>query len=290
MRYIIVLVSFISFAWMASADLVLYDGFNYDATGNPVLGIAATGAKAKGVWTSQGNGTIETRVTAGNLTFPGLPGSEGNRALLDNTTGTTSQGADASRLYIGGTNTSGTYYYSFITNVPSYTSNPAGFTEAYFAGFDNISNGTGYTTAGGLFVKKDATFSDQVDLGIATSGSAGKTYSSLSYPGGQSLFIVVSFTFGGPSTLDVFTSSDTIPGTAPVTHSAVTSTTDSTLSSITNIFLRGNPGESAGIQVDELRVATTWADAIPEPRLVGLFMLTAAGFVATRRRRRICLK
>jgi hypothetical protein len=272
---------------LASANLILYEPFDYDATGNPVLGDPATGAKAKGVWTSQGNGTQEVRINSGSLSYSGLPTSIGNSAILDNNGGNTGGGADASRLFLGGTNDSGTYYYSFVASIPSYTSNPAGFTESYFAGFDSNSTANPYNSGAGLFVKKDAVDASKIDLGIATTGSAGKMYTSSAYSPDNALFVVGSFTFGGPATLDVYADGATIPGTAPLVHGAVTSTSDTTLTSITNLFLRGNPGEPQGIKIDEIRIGTEWADvaAVPEPASIGLLSLGAIGLLARRRRK-----
>jgi hypothetical protein len=284
MRKAIIL--FLVFVWAStvSANLLVYDGFDYDATGNPVLGAPATGAKAKGVWSSQGNGTNEVRVISGSLDYPGINTPVGNSVLLDNNNGNLLGGANASRLFVGGTNTTGTFYYSFVASFPSYAASPgtANSTESFFAGFDNL-NASSYTTAGGLFVKKDAVDATRVDLGITTTGSAGKQYSPVSYAPNDPVFIVVSFTFGGPATLDVFADGAVIPSSDPLVHSAITTTSDTALTSITNIFLRGNPGEPPGINIDELRVADSWADAVPEPGALTLLVFTAAGLLTRRR-------
>ena len=245
-------------ASIASATQVVYDPFNYDATGSPALGTGPSSAVGTlGQWIYQGNNTVEPRLNSGSLSYTGLATPVGNKVQLDITTPT---GADASRLYLGTIDkaTVPTLYYSFVTSLPtSASSNQNG---AYFAGLDNLSAGTAYTTFAGLFVRQDAGSTADLDLGISTSGSANKAWTTV-LPHDVPLFVVASFNFQGLANLDVFTDPAAIPLAEPGAHSVTSTNVDASVATtLNNFYLRGNSGEPQHIQVDEVRVGTTWAD------------------------------
>ena len=261
MRKRIAVVAVLSSATMAWADGIIYDGFNYSAAGSkPFLGTGPNNsAGAFGKWVFQGNNTTETKVVTGNLSYPGLPASVGNSAQLDNFNGGAT-GSDAARLYIGtiDKSTVPTLYYSFITSLPTSTNNNQN--GAYYAGFDNLTAGNPYTSFAGLFIRQDAGNTNDLDLGISTSGSANKSWSG-DLPHDTPLLVVASFNFQGLANLDVFTNPTAVPFDEPTTHTATTTGVDaSTATQLTNFFLRGNTTEPQGIKVDELRIGTTFAD------------------------------
>ncbi len=265
-------VLWLSLTTTASATLIAYEGFNYDATGTPVLGSIA----ASGAWLSQGNGTVEPRITAGSLTFAGRPASVGNSAVLDNNNGAAT-GTDASRLTISAGSAT-TLYYSMLVSLPAYSNTTNA--SAYFAGFDGSATpyGSTFANAGSLFVKRDGA---NVDLGISNGAGTSAVYASTPYSS-DPLFVVVSFTLGGSATLDVYTDGRSIPLSEPLTgHTAATSVVSS-VTSVSNFYLRGNISLPQGITVDELRIGTTWADVVPEPGCLGLLL----GVLPLARRRR----
>jgi hypothetical protein len=256
---------------MALATQILHDSFDYDATGNPILG---TGM---GSWASFGNGVSEPRVTSGSLAFPGLPFS-GNSVVLNNTAG---GGTDASRVPVG-TITTGTTYFSFITSLPSSSNAATG--GAFFAGFDDHTTGATFTTAAGVFVRQDAGDTTKLDLGISTNGSANKVFSS-AFSHDVPLFVVGSFTFGGNAKLDIYDGSSSVPLAEPAVHTVSSSGTDTTTAQLQSFYLRGNSGEPPSILIDELHVGTTWADVVPEPNLLGVVGVMAMASFARRARR-----
>jgi PEP-CTERM motif len=258
----------LSAAAVAGAAPIAYDGFNY--TSGSILG-------GDGGWVGVGSGTGRPTVVSGDLSYPGLPASVGGSVQLNNGTS-----ANAARLSTG-TITSGTVYYSFILQGSSSSStNTSG---AYFAGFDDHPTGTGttFTTAAGLFVRQDAGDTSKLDFGISTNGSVNKNWSG-AYNPSDTLLMVGSFTFGGTSTLDIFDNPTAIPASDP--SMLVTTGNDTVTAQILSFYLRGNTGEPATMNVDELRIGTSWADvtAVPEPASLGLAGLGAFGAIGRRRR------
>src|SRR5262249_21237242 len=143
-------------------------------------------------------------------------------------------------------------------SLPSSTN--ANQNGAFYAGFDNLTAAAAYTTFAGLFIRQDAGSTSDLDLGMSTSGSANKAWTSV-LPHDTPLFVVASFTFQGLSNLDVFTNPTAVPFTEPTTHSATSLGADaSAVTQVTNFYLRGNSGQPQGIKIDELRIGTTWAD------------------------------
>jgi hypothetical protein len=195
-------------------------------------------------------------MNSGSLSYPGLPPSVGNKVQLDNAGGPpNATGADAARLYFGTVNKTDapTLYYSYILNVPASNATASPF----FAGFDNSTNTT-YNQFASTYVQKDAGDATKFDLGIGFAGN--RNFTGPLTPG-TTLFVVGSYTFQGIANLDVFADPTAVPTAEPGTHTVSSPGVDaSTNSTISNFFVRGNNGEMQGIQIDEVRIGTTWAD------------------------------
>jgi autotransporter-associated beta strand protein len=250
---------------VASATQIIYDGIAYGATGSPFLGRGPSNlGGSPGEWVYQGNNTVEPHVTANSLSYTGIPAPVGNKITLDNNNGqsTPSPGAAGARLFLGtiDKSTVPTVYYSFITSLPSSTNTSTG--GAFFAGVDNAINAT-YTSMGSTWVRQNATNTANLDLGIGTNGSLNRAWVS-NLPHDTPLFVVASFTFQGLANIDVFTDPAAVPTAEPLTHSATSTGVDSnTTTTLSNFFVRGNITEPQGINIDEVRVGTTWADVAP---------------------------
>jgi MYXO-CTERM domain-containing protein len=251
----------------AQAALIAYDGFDY----------AEGQLRTNGGWVGSNTSTPRPTVVAGSLSYPDLPPSVGNSVQLTNANGT------ADRLSTGTVTSGNKLYYSLI--VKTGTGGNAG--GAFFAGFDTAASGTTFTPAGALYTRIDPVDNTKQNIGIRAGAASDIAWSGPFTPG-DTLFAVGGYTVGGGATLDLFNSPAAIPVSEPGTHTAATIGTDPAVTSVVAFYLRQNTGEPSTIQVDELRIGTTWADVapVPEPASAGVVALGALAALARRRRRR----
>jgi len=154
--------------------------------------------------------------------------------------------------------TTGRIYYSFIMNINTM----AGVTDAnggYFAAL-----GSGSSTFGGtLWTKRVDDGVYNLGLEVRTGTAANTTWTTDAYTAGQTVFVVVGYTFGDPATASDDTVNlwvnPTINGAQPA--ATITDThTGTDLTSISNFILRqDSTTETPSMSVDELRIGTTWA-------------------------------
>ncbi len=199
------------------------------------------------------NNTGDNIIVAGGTLTPAYPG------LNPSTTGYAIFGGDGLDCSTAFTSTTtGTIYYSFIMNVNTM----AGVIDVnggYFATF-----GSGSSTFGGtLWTKRVDDGVYNLGLEVRTGTAANTTWTSDAYTSGQTVFIVVGYTFGDPATASDDTVNlwvnPTINGVQPA--ATITDThTGTDLTSISNFILRqDSTGETPSMSVDELRIGTTWA-------------------------------
>ncbi|MFZ4679215.1 MAG: T9SS type A sorting domain-containing protein [Flavobacterium sp.] len=191
-------------------------------------------------------------VAGGNLlpAYSGLNPSTTGYAIFDGA------GIDCSSAFTS--TTSGTIYYSFIMNINTM----AGVTDVnggYFATF-----GSGSSTFGGtLWTKRVDDGVYNLGLEVRTGTAANTTWTNDAYTAGQTVFVVVGYTFGDPNTASDDTVNlwvnPTINGAQPA--ATITDThTGTDLTSISNFILRQDSAtETPSMSVDELRIGTTWA-------------------------------
>lgn len=199
------------------------------------------------------NNTGDNIIVAGGTLTPAYPG------LNPSTTGYAIFGGDGLDCSTAFTSTTtGTIYYSFIMNVNTM----AGVTDAnggYFATF-----GSGSSTFGGtLWTKRVDDGVYNLGLEVRTGTAANTTWTTDTYTAGQTVFVVVGYTFGDPATASDDTVNLWVNPTINGAQSAVTITdthTGTDLTSISNFILRQDSiGETPSMSVDELRIGTTWA-------------------------------
>lgn len=199
------------------------------------------------------NNTGDNIIVAGGTLTPAYPG------LNPSTTGYAIFGGDGLDCSTAFTSTTtGTIYYSFIMNVNTM----AGVTDVnggYFATF-----GSGSSTFGGtLWTKRVDDGVYNLGLEVRTGTAANTTWTTDAYTAGQTVFVVVGYTFGDPATASDDTVNlwvnPTINGAQPA--ATITDThTGTDLTSISNFILRqDSTGETPSMSVDELRIGTTWA-------------------------------
>ena len=199
------------------------------------------------------NNTGDNIIVAGGTLTPAYPG------LNPSTTGYAIFGGDGLDCSTAFTSTNtGTIYYSFIMNVNTM----AGVTDVnggYFATF-----GSGSSTFGGtLWTKRVDDGVYNLGLEVRTGTAANTTWTTDAYTAGQTVFVVVGYTFGDPATASDDTVNlwvnPTINGAQPA--ATITDThTGTDLTSISNFILRqDSTGETPSMSVDELRIGTTWA-------------------------------
>jgi MYXO-CTERM domain-containing protein len=274
-------------------------------------------------WTKAGTAANDPDVIAGNLSYPNLPASTGGMAQLTGAGGTA---LTHDRIAIGDYGDGSTIYWSMIVKVPtgvaSYgTSNTTG---SFFTGFqfnpqmvgavDNTMSDGAATAAAPLCVRAVTANSSTsgYQLGIAYRDAPAATARvfdstpSHTFFGGDTVLLVGKFFIGAGNKDDVaslFINPDLTSGLEPVSpsvSSSVTSTSSTgfdyfwdasgtveNVNTIRSFHLRNNGVEPTNMQVDDIRIGTSWADvtAAPEPTAIGLIGVGALGLVRRRRAR-----
>jgi hypothetical protein len=244
--------------------------------------------------------TNDPKTNPGNLSYPGLPASTGNSVLLNNTlTGQTVSRVDISPYAEGST-----VYYSLILNVTDLTGLSNTTTGSFFTGLqyhnpeasnqsaDGMTSGVS-TSMAGIDIHYDAAHT-AYNLGIANRDAPAaltRVFDTTPYTTADTLFLVVKCVVGPGNKDDaaylyINPSSSTFGHADPNTPTVSSVNTDASayfdyfydtsgnraingsgqsLSALRSLILRNNSVEPAHIQLDELRVGTTWADVTRAP-------------------------
>lgn len=312
MKKIVAAVAVLSSAVLASsasASVLIYEPFDYTA-GSAITGLVnpSTG----GTWAAAGvAGSSVHQVSAGSLTGPGgFPASVGNAAALMQSDNTEYNRLTLDQQY--GPNS--TLYYSVLINVPSLdgltTPNTnAAANNGVFIGFNNTPGTSGSRPSvwgGALTIRLNADtpanatgFQLGVRSGAHETGTGNPTYWTQDLVPGQTYLAVVRYTSGatagtgGLSELWINPSAlsfGAIEGSVPSADGSATGHLVNGASDHVDTLLVG-AGISNGfdpnvINIDEIRVGTTWADvtAVPEPASLGLLGVGAVGLMARRRK------
>ncbi|WP_288984271.1 T9SS type A sorting domain-containing protein [uncultured Flavobacterium sp.] len=221
--------------------LPYYDGFNYTA-GNS-LG-------AEQMWTNVNSGDNIT-ATTGSLSYTGL-------TPAGNSVSFATDGIDCFSP-ITPTST-GTIYYSFLMNIGSM----AGVTDAnggYIAGFGETNTNLGAT----LWTKRVDDSNFNLGVEVKTANAANTTFNTTSYQTGQTYFVIVGYTFNAATADDVVNLWVNPVVGSPEPTATITDTHAATdLPNASRFFLRQDSStETPTVQVDELRIGTTWVDVVP---------------------------
>jgi hypothetical protein len=302
-KKLIVAAAFGMLASQVQASLLLYEPFNYN-TGNLNSNVAPNGNTWYSSAASPTTATTDfVQVTTGNLSYTDFPaaapGSLGNSVTFGNV-GRTDRIAFT-------TQTSGTVWFSVLLNITDLRNTAAA--GGFIAGFNN----TPQTAANDLTAAQPGVVDTRLiiktiaadALGVGTyqigldksSGTAANfQFDAGTYSTGSTVLIVGNYTFNTGSTTDdvsklwINPSSSTFgnDGLTPGSNLTSSSGNDITGGTIATFILRQNQNVvPAGVQMDELRVGTSWTDvtAIPEPATAGLLCVAGLGLLGRRKRR-----
>lgn len=234
--------------WVVTVQgqLLLHEPFNY--TPDPANGIYTQSA---GQWVRINTGD-SILVEAGSLSYTGLAASTGNRIKFDGS------GSDNYTTFTS--QTSGTVYSSFILNVSALGG--LSTTGGYFTGFSDAATST--TFGATVWLKLSAT-AGKYKIGIATrTTAAAVSWLPGDYDPATSYFIVRAYEMIAGAGNDVGKIwINAVPGAAePAADAIAAAGTD--LTSVQKVFLRqDNATNTPFVEVDEIRVGTTWASVTP---------------------------
>ena len=206
-------------------------------------------------WTTVNTGDTIT-VKSGSLSYSTLTTS-GNSIGFD--------GAGSENFTSFTPNNSGTVYYSYLLNVPSMTVATNSF-GGYISGLGASTSDQGAT----LWTKRVDDTSYNVGIEVRTAANTATvidntTYTTTTYQTGVTYLVVVAYTFNDAGVAD-----DTVKlWIDPVLNAAepsplltdVQATTATDLTAVSKFFFRQDSStETPALQIDELRIGTTWAD------------------------------
>ncbi len=246
--------NFLQFSLLIFAG-ILFSNFSFGQATlphhDPLNYTVSQGLQSQTGWTSLNSGD-DLLIASGNLSSNSLPASSGNKVTFDGS------GIDAAKLFTQ--QTSGTTYFSFLMNITSLGS--LNTTGGYFTGF---TEGTTNTFGATVWTRSDGS---GFDIGINPKTTAANTvWTSGTTSINTTIFVVISYQIVSGTTNDVVKLwiNPATGGSEPsATLSATNGLTD--LANINRILIRQD-GASATpyIEMDELRIGTTWASVTPAP-------------------------
>lgn len=253
---------------MLASQAQMHEPFNY--TPSATNGISLQSAS---VWFRINTGD-SMLVAAGNLSYPGLPASTGNKVTFDGT------GSDNYRV-IGAAVTTGSVYYSFILNVSAL----GGLTTT--GGYFTTLVQTGSTSAfGGAIWTRLSTTAGKYNVGVSTRSNSAVSWLATDLDPGTSYFIVGAYDIITGTANDVarIWLNPAVGGAEPAADATAVVGTDLGAAGVERVLLRqDNATNTPFVEVDEMRAGTTWADVTPSGAVptITTTALTAFGNVCT---------
>lgn len=242
--YTLVTILAASFAANAQATLPVYESFNYTTPG---------ALQTQPGYTAM-NGGDDIAVVSGNLSYTDLPASIGNKINF--------AGAGIDARYDITPVSADTIYYSFLVKVNNITA-ATDANGGYFAGFGSSNTSFGATT----WTQRvdDNTFKFGTEVRTAT--GTGTTWTTTDYNVGDTYLVVGSYTFVSGNDNDVaklWINPTLGLKTEPTPTIEDQYTASGDLASIVHFFLRQDSAtETPDLDIDELRIGTSWADVTP---------------------------
>ncbi len=265
MKKVITLVALVMLVISSKAQLLVHEPFNY--TPDPILGLW-TQSTATWLRINTGDSVL---VTSGNLTYPGLPASAGNKVSFD------ANGSDYYRVVTGSPVTSGSVYYSFILNVSSLGG--LATTGGYFT---SLIQGGSTTSYGASIWTRLSSTAGKYNIGISTRSNSTVTWLSTNFDPGTPYFVVGAYDIISGTANDVariWVNTSAIGGAEPAADATSVAGTDLTASGIDKVLLRQDAATTTPfIDFDELRVGTTWQSVTPSGVVPVITASTLTGF------------
>ena len=258
---------------------VLYEPFNYTVGTTPLETDAAAATKN---YTTSGTYWAQRGTTGGAFSVASGLGAPNSAGLLPQPMGGSAQYTNATGrtpdIGFGQTVSSGDLYYSLSFKIPA--AGTATTTAGNLAGFSNFAvpsnNAAGVFQAG---LRLDPITTTSYELGM-TGGGTTQIYTGAQFAPGDTVFVVARYRINPGGNNDEvamwinpttgFGDNTAIPGTTLAwTHTGSDATHDSVATStpmLAGFFLRSYSA-TTGLQVDELRVDSTWAGVTPDGNL-----------------------
>ncbi len=247
---------------MGQVTLPHYEAFNYTA-GTPL--------QTQVGWTAINTGD-NIDVLSGNLSYTGMPAPIGNKI------GFAGIGIDAYKSFTN--QTSGSVYYSLLLNVKSM----AGVTDpngGYIVGFIDNASTTNY--GGTLWTKRVDDNTYNIGIEVRTATGTATTFTTTNYTTNTTYLIVVKYTFVTGTNNDEVRLwvNPAISPTEP-TPTLLDTHTGTDLVDIAKFLVRQDSNtETPDLEIDELRIGTSWSDVIPTTPSLSVSPASLSGFSTT---------
>jgi hypothetical protein len=247
---------------MGQVTLPHYEAFNYTA-GTPL--------QTQVGWTAINTGD-NIDVLSGNLSYTGMPAPIGNKI------GFAGIGIDAYKSFTN--QTSGSVYYSLLLNVKSM----AGVTDpngGYIVGFIDNASTTNY--GGTLWTKRVDDNTYNIGIEVRTATGTATTFTTTNYTTNTTYLIVVKYTFVTGTNNDEVRLwvNPAISPTEP-TPTLLDTHTGTDLVDIAKFLVRQDSNtETPDLEIDELRIGTSWSDVIPTTPSLSVSPASLSGFTTT---------
>lgn len=216
-----------------------------------------TGSLNANGWSTHSGATPgQLTLSAGSLTYSGLTSSNNKVALVAGNTEDVNIASSS--------NLTGLIYYSAVLNVPSVTGlHPNTAVGDYFLATAATAGATGVTAfSSRIYVRTGAT-ADTFNLGILNNsgGTAAPSFATTDYPVNTPVFVVVKYDFASnTASLFINPAISSAEGTPNATNNTGTTLAPAQIASMV-IRQGGNATTGTGnVEIDELRLNTTWAD------------------------------
>jgi hypothetical protein len=244
-------------------------------------------------WAYVGTGTnsADPTIQAGSLSHPAIPTPIGNSVVTNRSQ------SGATRIALPSAVSANTVYFSMLVRVNDMTGLTNTTTGSFFAGLNSATGtGTSIASAGAaLMIHLDPTNANAYNLGVAVStANADRIFESTQRSAGQTLFVVGAYQFNAGADNDVsflWVNPDAstygaaaAPAPLVTSDAAVIAGTTTESASLASFFLRNNSVEPQQIQIDDVRVDTTWAGITALPKPGAAVALVALVTVLGRRR------